>query len=403
MIMRRWLEALETFTMDVVLGHHCGRRAGLLRMTLWIFSSLTFLTVRLRLVLFQKRIFRRRAMGCLVVSVGNLTIGGTGKTPVVEMLARQLQAGGRKVAILSRGYKSVPRSCLQRVLSKVLHNTRLLAPRVVSDGESLLLDSHTAGDEPFMLANNLHGVIVLVDSDRVRSGLFAIKHFGADVLLLDDGFQYLKMRRTVEIVLIDREAPFGNEFLLPRGTLREPVKHLYRATHILITKCTGEDNSLLISRIRKLNRTAEIAECAHHPQHLINLCTGEIRPLKFLEDLPIGSLCGIAVPKNFVNVLETLGARVRLTRNYADHHRYSVKEVQAFIRRCAQCNLQAILTTEKDAVRIPHVLDPEVPIYFMRVEIKILRGSKVWKNFINHLASLHRVRTLERFAAGDGL
>jgi len=395
--MKRWLEALETFAVEVVLGRRCGRRAGLLRSVLWVLSSLTFLAVRLRLALFQKRIFRQRAMGCLVISVGNLTVGGTGKTPVVEMLAHQLKAGGRKVAILSRGYKSTPTPFFQKILDKVFGNTQLFAPRVVSDGKSLLLDAQIAGDEPFMLAKNLHGVIVLVDRNRVRSGLFAIKHFGADVLLLDDGFQYLKMRHAVEIVLIDCEAPFGNEFLLPRGTLREPAKHLYRATHILITNCTGEDNSLLIARIRKLNRTAEIVECAHCPQHLINLWTGETQPLEFLENLPVGSLCGIAVPENFSNILITLGARVELTRVYSDHHYYSVREVQAFMRRCAQYDLRAILTTEKDAVRIPQIMDPEIPVYFMRVGIKILRGSKGWKNFIDRLTSPADTDTEEIF------
>ncbi|QQY07855.1 MAG: tetraacyldisaccharide 4'-kinase [Candidatus Xiphinematobacter sp.] len=383
-----WLEALETFAVEAILERRCGKRAGLLRSVLWILSAITFLWVRFRLALFQRRIFRRRSMGCLVISVGNLTVGGTGKTPVVEMLAHQLQARGRKVAILSRGYKSAPKPLFRRILEKVFYNTQFFVPRVVSDGKTLLLDSRIAGDEPFMLANNLRGVIVLVDRDRVRSGLFAIKHFGADILLLDDGFQYLKMCRAVEIVLIDSEAPFGNEFLLPRGTLREPAKHLCRATHILITKCTREDNSLLIARIRKLNRTAEIVECTHCPRHLINTWTGEARPLKFLEGLPVGSLCGIAVPESFVNALETLGARVRLTRTYPDHHCYSVKEVQAFIRRCAQCNLQAILTTEKDAVRIPQIVDPEIPVYFMRVEVRILREERGWKNFIDGLVSL---------------
>jgi len=395
--MRHWLEGLETFAIDVILERRSGSRADVLRGMLWAFSTVTHLVVRLRLRLFQQRIFRPRSMGCLVISVGNLTVGGTGKTPVVEMLARQLQAGGRKVAILSRGYKSIPKSFFQRIWDKIFRQKQLFAPRIVSDGKSLLLDSRTAGDEPFMLANNLKGVVVLVDRDRVKSGLFAIQHFGADVLLLDDGLQYLKMRHAVEIVLIDREAPFGNEFLLPRGTLREPPAHLRRATHILITKCMGEDNSVLIDRIRQFNRTAEIIECMHRPRHITNLWTGEIKPLEFLNKLPIGSLCGIAVPSNFVDFLKKLGAQVELSIAYADHHRYTLKEIETFVRRCSRRDIRAILTTEKDAVRIPRIVDPKVPLYSMRVEIQILRGDDSWQKFIQRLTSPQRILAPRRF------
>jgi tetraacyldisaccharide 4'-kinase len=248
-----------------------------------------------------------------------------------------------------------------------------------------------------MLANNLRGVVVLVDRDRIKSGLFAIKNFGSDVLLLDDGLQYLKMRHAVEIVLIDREAPFGNEFLLPRGTLREPPKHLRRATHILITKCTGEDNSALIERIRQFNRTAEIVECTHRPRHLTNLWTGETKPLEYLQGLPIGSLCGIAVPENFVNFLKKLKAKVELAVSYTDHHRYSLKEIETFIRRCSRRDIQAILTTEKDSVRIPRIVEPKVPIYSMRVEIEILRGDDSWQHFIHRLTSPQNIQAPKRF------
>src|SRR5207237_4278094 len=202
--------------------------------------------VQVRLYLYRKRVFRERTLGCLVISIGNLTVGGTGKTPIVEKFARALQSGGRRVAILSRGYKSVPRR--RTWLSRLRGDSDL--PRVVSDGKSLLLDSVTAGDEPYMLANNLKDVIVLVDEDRVKSGLFAIKELKADTLLLDDGLQYLHLKHRLDIVLIDKQAPFGNEHLLPRATLREPPRNLRRASYIFITKSTGEPNDQLIRRIR---------------------------------------------------------------------------------------------------------------------------------------------------------
>src|SRR5438046_5019750 len=215
--MGRRLENLEQFGIDVVLERRHGIRASVLRAILYALSFVYDRLVQLRLYLYRKRVLRERALGCLVISIGNLTVGGTGKTPIVEKFARALQAGGRRVAILSRGYKRVPRK--RNWLSWFRRDFD--PPRVVSDGKSLLLDSLTAGDEPYMLAHNLKDVIVLVDKDRVKSGRFAIDKWQVDTLLLDDGFQYLHLKHRLDMVLVDRQAPFGNEFLLPRGTLRE--------------------------------------------------------------------------------------------------------------------------------------------------------------------------------------
>ena len=159
--------------------------------------------------------------------------------------------------------------------------------QVVSDGKEVFLDSETAGDEPYMLATNLDGVAIVVDKDRVKAGLHAIKEFDVDTLLLDDGLQYLRLRHRLDIVLIDKYSPFGNEKLLPRGTLREPPKNLKRASYIFITKCDGSSNEELIQRIRKYNRTAEIIECAHEPKYLENIDTNERLPLDHLKGLSL--------------------------------------------------------------------------------------------------------------------
>lgn len=383
--MRRWLEGVETFAIDVILERRYGRRADLLR---WILLGLSGIYSRIilsRLWLYRMRLYRAHHLGCPVISVGNITVGGTGKTPVVEMIARELTAGGRKVAILSRGYKSVPKPLIGRVLDKIFRKKAIFTPRIVSDGKSLLLDSRTAGDEPFMLANNLRDVVVLVDRDRVKSGLYAIEHFGRDAIILDDGLQYLRLNRQLEVVLVDRQAPFGNDYMLPRGTLREPPASLRRATHIFLTKCSGEDNSALLEELRKFNRTADIIECTHRTRHLKNLLTGEIKPLEFLSGLTVGSICGIAAPESFENALRAHGAELSLTKTYTDHHRYTTREIELFIRRCAKRNIPAIITTEKDAVRIPRIIDPEVPIYYLRVEIEILHGQEGWQRFLDRL------------------
>jgi tetraacyldisaccharide 4'-kinase len=376
--MRRLLDSLEQFAVDVILGRRAGKRAGLLRAILLVLSFLYRAIVSFRVSFFRSHVFRSHRIGCPVVSVGNLTVGGTGKTPVVEKLARDLASRGRKVAILSRGYKSVKRRRQAAVGTSA---------RVVTEGGALLLDSKAAGDEPFMLAKNLRGVAVVVDRDRVECGRHAVSMLGSDLLILDDGLQYLKLHRRHDIVLIDREAPFGNEFLLPRGTLREPPAHLRRATHILITKCDGSDLTSLHERIRKYNRTAPIIECRHRPVELQDLSSGEILPLESLKGLRAGALSAIASPESFEQGLRRLGVQLELTQSFADHHRYSRREMDRFIKRCARRGVSCILTTEKDAVRMPRLANQELPIRYLRIEIEILRGQEHWDRMISGLIS----------------
>ena len=396
--MGRRLENLEQFGIDVVLERRHGVRASILRGILYGLSFIYERIVQLRLYFYRKRILRERALGCLVISVGNLTVGGTGKTPIVEKFARALQAGGRRVAILSRGYKSVPR---KRSWWDRLRRSMVEPPRIVSDGKSLLLDSRTAGDEPYMLAHNLKDVVVLVDKDRVKSGLLAIDKWKIDTLLLDDGLQYLHLKHRLDIVLVDRQAPFGNEFLLPRGTLREAPRNLRRASYIFITKSTGASNEALIQRIRRYNRTAEIIECAHRPLYLQNVFTGERLPLDRLRDAFIGSICGIAVPESFEGALKTLGAHVDLAKRYIDHHYYTETELTTFINRCIRRDLAMIVTTEKDAVRMPHLPESEVkvPICFLRVEIEILTGHESWEHCVARICKPQPMLSPERFFA----
>ena len=396
--MSRSLENLEQFAIDVILERRGGVRAALLRSLLHALSLIYERIVQLRLWLYRKRVFRERALGCLVISIGNLTVGGTGKTPIVEKFARALQSGGRRVAILSRGYKSVPRPSKRGLLAR-LRNTNADPPRIVSDGQSLLLDSLTAGDEPYMLAQNLKNVVVLVDKDRVKSGLFAIERMNADTLLLDDGLQYLHLKHRLDIVLIDRQAPFGNEFLLPRGTLREPPRNLRRASYVFITKSTGESNEELIKRIRRYNRTAEIIECAHQPLHLQNVVSGEIASLDKLNGAFVGSICGIAAPDSFEGGLEELGAKIEIAKRYIDHHRYTEVELRSFINRCIRRDLEMIVTTEKDAVRFPLLGKTEVPIFFLRVEIQILSGHETWEQCVSRICKPQPLLSSERFFA----
>ena len=385
--MRVILERFERYAVDVILERREGGRANALKFVLGGFSRLYERAVQIRLGLYRRRILRPQELGCPVVSVGNLTVGGTGKTPVAEMLARELQRRGRRVAILSRGYKSVPRPFMQRLRNKLFRHLDLFPPRIVSDGKDVLLDSRRAGDEPHMLAKNLPGVCVLVDKDRVKSGLHALRHFESDILLLDDGLQYQRLRHGIDVVLIDRQSPFGNERLLPRGTLREPPANLSRASYIIVTKSGPEPDEVLLARLRTLNRTAAIIECSHAPRHWEDLKTGMKFPLGHLRGRHVGALSGIARPESFEEGVRQLGAVVEVSKAFADHHRFTKKEILRFLEWCDRRSLDALVTTEKDAVRFPDIDQPQVPMLFLRVEIEILRGGSHWEELLARLAA----------------
>ncbi len=382
--MKETIEELEQWGADVIFGRAKGFRATMMRVLMLGLSGLFRGLVQTRIALYRSGWKPQEYLGVQVVSIGNLTVGGTGKTPVVELLARSLRDRGRNVAILSRGYKSKKLDKKQKWKDKngkYIPNEEM--PKVVSTGRALLLDSKFAGDEPFMLANNLDGVSVIVDKSRVKGARFAIGQLDAETLILDDGMQNLALAHSLDVVLIDSRSPFGTEALLPRGTLREPPQNLRRASFILITKCDGTPNDQLISRIRKYNPTAEIIECSHSPKHLENIFTREREPLEFLQDKWVGAISAIAVPENFERSLEKLGARVEIRRRFSDHHRFHRRDIDDFMQRCVERDMELILTTEKDAVRFPKPTEINVPVYFLRIEVEILSGHQSWQRLLD--------------------
>lgn len=363
------------FTIDVIYG----RRSGKLE-TLWggVLKGFSFVfggVVQARWWLYRKRILHDQPLGCLVVVVGNLTVGGTGKTPVVEKFARTLHERGRRVAILSRGYGSKSEGMLRKWWRSLTHAGEP-PPRIVSDGHQVLLDSEQAGDEPYMLARNLPGVVVLVDRNRVKAGTYAIRKFGVDTLILDDGFQYLPLKGRLNLLLIDKNNPFGNGNLLPRGILREPIKHLRRASYIFLTKSNGQPDPELDAIIQEHNPHAEVIECSHRPQYLQNVFDPEDRrPLTDLRGRKIGAFSGIAVPESFETFLIQLGAQIIYAQRFFDHHRFSTEELQHFFRKAEEADVDYVVITEKDAVRIEQPPSASVPLYYLRLEIELLSGK----------------------------
>ena len=383
--LRAWAEAAETFFTEVILEGRRGKRAALARFLFYLLSKAFLVLVKLRRLLYDLRLLRDTTLGIQVITIGNLTVGGTGKTPVVEKFARELQNQGRTVAILSRGYRSKPPPLSKRLVDKLLLREDRTPPRVVSDGRNLLLDSETAGDEPYMLASNLKDVVVLVDKDRVKAGRYAIEKFGCDTLLLDDGFQYWKLAgRRHDIVLIDYQAPFGNEHLLPRGTLREPPSHLSRASTVFITKSDGKTAELR-RRIARLNPEAGIIECIHAPLYFEDVFTGERHDLRLIHGRRIASFSGIAQPESFERSLKDQAGDLVYTKRFADHHRFTQQEVLNAINRSKKKQAEMIITTQKDAVRFPKLDRRDLPIYFMRVEIKILEGAKDFNECVRRI------------------
>jgi tetraacyldisaccharide 4'-kinase len=366
-------EAVASFAVGVVYGRQKGFGAlllgGFLRVLSWLFEVL----VRLRLWLYRQRLFRDTPLGCKVVVVGNLTVGGTGKTPVVLKMAQVLASRGRKVAILSRGYKGATDSMAKRFWRWLTQGNRP-DPLVVSDGKSVLVGPEEAGDEPYMLARNLAalGVVIIVDRDRVEGGRFALRRFGVDTILLDDGLQYLPLRGQINLLLVDSHDPFGNGSLLPRGILREPIANLSRASYVFITKSSGPPAPTLVALIRRHNPKAEIVPCAHRPRELVEVDGPGTLPLEHLRGKRIASFSGIATPERFEETLAGEGAILVANRRFLDHHAFNDEDLDEVLEQALRARAEMIITTEKDAVRLQARFRPPLPLYYVRLEVEVL-------------------------------
>jgi tetraacyldisaccharide 4'-kinase len=258
------------------------------------------------------------------------------------------------VAILSRGYGRKDTSAIV----------------VVSDGRAVLADSKAGGDEPALIATKLPGVPVVVGSDRYRAGLVAGKAFSPDTLILDDGFQHVRLQRDLDIVLVDAADPFGNGKLFPAGILREPLSALERADVVLITRSdeAGERTGPLKERIRRYTK-APVFSSVHRPLDLVNTTTGEIKPLSALRALQILAFSGIARPALFTSLLASLGAEVMAAMVYADHYAYRQADVEALFQKAAEVKAAMIITTEKDAARLKPL--KRGAVWALRIELHV--------------------------------
>ena len=306
--------------------------------------------VALRNRLYDRGLIRQTKLPCPVISVGNLTVGGTGKTPTVIFIANLLKERGYRPAVLSRGYGGNVKASVN----------------IVSDGNRVLLGWRDAGDEPILIAGAAPGVPVLTGSRRLLTGRAAVGRFGADVLILDDAFQHRALFRNLDIVLADAVRPFGNGFILPRGPLREMPEALRRA-HLLIRTGAEADPTDPLQGASGLPSFRGI----HRPLGLVEAGTGRVLPLAELKGRRVCAFAGIGRPEAFRRSLTGLGAEFASFRAFPDHHPYSRTDIDALRRLADENGAGRIVTTEKDAVRLADHPDFLAEVSFLRIGMEI--------------------------------
>jgi tetraacyldisaccharide 4'-kinase len=324
-------------------------RYGMLRAGLRLLSMPYRGAIAARNRLYDRGLLRQERLPCPVISVGNLTVGGTGKTPTVILLAAMLRDNGRQPAVLSRGYGGTARDPI---------NT-------VSDGKRVLMGWREAGDEPLLIAGAVPGVPVLTGPERIRTGRAAVERYGADVLILDDAFQHRALFRDLDIVMVDALRPFGNGYLLPRGPLREPQEALRRADLLITTG--GSETAIARRKVPPLPSFRGV----HRPRELVVAATGRALPLAELRGKKVCVFAGIGSPETFRRSLTALGAEVVSFRAFPDHHPYLFSELEALRRLAGESAAERIVTTEKDAVRLADFPDFLAEISLLRISMEI--------------------------------
>ena len=325
------------------------------RPVVYLPAKLYELGVRARMALYENGLFKTRGLASPVISVGNLTVGGTGKTPCVAFLAQFLRDEGQSVAILSRGYK---RESKGRVL--------------VSNGSEILCGPGESGDEPFLLAKSCPGAQVLVDQDRYAAGKWLEDHSAVSVFILDDGYQHLRLARDLDLLLVDASEPLDHAKMIPYGRLREPLEALRRADAVIVTRSDQLfDRELLEITIERYARVnTPIFYAYHRMMNLISLTDGRIGGLGEFAGKKVAALSGIARPGRFVADLERLGMEIALRCDFDDHHRYRPEELSSVIERATAARAEAIIMTEKDAANIPYgaLNSSAIPVFAARIE-----------------------------------
>ena len=318
-------------------------------------AKLYELGVRARAAFYENGLFETRRLKAPVISVGNLTVGGAGKTPCVAFLARFLRDEGYEVAVLSRGYKRESRGRVE-----------------VSDGREILCGPNESGDEPFLLAKSCPGARVVVDRDRYAAGKWLEERARISVFILDDGYQHLRLARDLNLLLVDASEPLDRAKMIPFGRLREPITAMGRADAVIVTRSDQPfDRRAFENAIRTFARAeAPVFYAVHKMTELISLDGAAVASPADFARKRIAAVSGVARPGRFVADLERLGMEIALRRDFDDHHRYTREELSEIVGRAREARAEAIITTEKDAANLPAGFAGSLalPIFAARIE-----------------------------------
>ncbi|WP_312518438.1 tetraacyldisaccharide 4'-kinase [Anaerospora sp.] len=374
----RLRETIQTYLYRVIHGERRGLLPTILLLFLRLFSSVYALGVNVKLSMYRLGILEQHKLPCYVISLGNITVGGTGKTPTAQRLATLIRDMGYRVVILNRGY----RAAWQEDVG------------LVSDGQKIYMTAAEAGDEAYLLAKSLPGVPVVIGKERAVSGEYAVKQLNAQVIILDDAYQHWQLARDLDIVLIDSLNRFGNNFLLPRGTLREPLTNLNRAHAFLLTKVdqtTDNARDSIRDTLIQYNDKALIVESIHRPRWFIEIESWYkgVRDcgiaLENVRGQSVVAISAIGNPSSFEQTIADIEVNVIDSLRFPDHHHYTMSEMQWAMERAVKKGANALVTTEKDAVKIPaefiHSHRP-LPVYVLGIEVRFLDGYEEFMQLI---------------------
>ena len=322
---------------------------------IYIIKAIYYSIAQVRNYLYNHKLFRTRTVSVPVISVGNLSFGGTGKTPLVMWIAQQIQQAGFKVVILSRGYKR-----------------KSLFTKIVSDTEQVRITRRTAGDEPYQMAYRLKGIPIIVSRNRVRGAKKALKRFNPDIIILDDGFQHRKLTRNVDIVLIDSASVFNKTVLL-----REPLKNIGRAHAVVFTKYNFYPNAEDIHQQMVKTFSCPVFYSYYTPLFIAN--ETEKLPARVLENASVWLAAGIGKPDYFVFTIEQTGAHIEKTFFYRDHARYTRWRVRKIINTFNASSADYIITTEKDWHKIKRWVPTGTRLYYAEIEVTLNRSALLLK------------------------
>ena len=345
---------------------------------LWGVSVLYGGLARLRRRLYYRGRLKSRRLPCPVISVGNLTLGGTGKTPLVVDLAERIRKLGYRPVILSRGYKGLAEKI----------------GAVVSDERRLLCDARQAGDEPYLMAVLLPTVPVVVGRDRYRTGMEAVRRFQPDMIILDDGFQHLQLERDLDVLLLDARRPFGNGHILPRGTLREPVASLLGADAVVLTRHRQACGSVRGDMIRRL-RPRPVFCSDHQPLVRNVLAAGQpVGPLVLgrhpdagidFKEKRVFAFAGLGSNAAFFHAAAVTGTRLQGTLGFNDHHPFTGKDLHRIVKIAERVGATSLMTTDKDFVRMPPDIRLPFELIVMGVRMDFQDQAFAWREFIDRV------------------